>query len=353
MKLFLAIIFILLIVAGAFFYFNRQNIMVSSISESIRNPLQQVNSQISQVILADTAIEKMRQQSYPGSDLVIEETLPPGSNYQRYIASYQSDGLKIYGLLTIPNTPSPKGGYPAIIFNHGYIPPEQYRTTERYIAYTDGFSRNGYVLFRPDYRGHGSSDGQPTGAYFSPGYITDVLNALASVKRLKEVNPERIGMWGHSMGGFITMKALVVSPDIKAAVIWGGVVGSYEDMFNDWWNKRRSTFTPSNREREASRSSRQQLIDLYGQPSSGNDYWKNISATNYLQYMTAPVQLHHGLSDETVPYQLSEKYQEHLKKAGKSVELFEYPGADHDISDPNFGVAMQRSIEFFDKYLKD
>ena len=80
-------------------------------------------------------IEVMRQQSYPGSEIVIEQTLAPGSNYSRYVVSYLSDGYKIYALMTVPNGPKPATGWPAIIFNHGYIPPAQYRTTERYVAY--------------------------------------------------------------------------------------------------------------------------------------------------------------------------------------------------------------------------
>src|SRR5690348_10621373 len=48
------------------------------------------------------SIEAMRQGSYPGSNFVIEQTLDDGSNYHQYIASYLSDGLKIYGLLTVP-----------------------------------------------------------------------------------------------------------------------------------------------------------------------------------------------------------------------------------------------------------
>src|SRR3990172_11599809 len=106
------------------------------------------------------SIEYMRSQEYPGSDIVIEQTLQPGSNYNRYIASYKSDGLKIYALLTVPQREKPKTGWPVIIFNHGYIPPEQYRTTEKYLVYTDAFSRNGYILFKPDYRGHGNSEGK-------------------------------------------------------------------------------------------------------------------------------------------------------------------------------------------------
>lgn len=73
------------------------------------------------------AIEAMRQRRYPGSDLVIEQTLPAGSNYPGYIASYQSYGLTIFGLLTVPNGARPASGWPVIIFNHGYSPPVQYR----------------------------------------------------------------------------------------------------------------------------------------------------------------------------------------------------------------------------------
>jgi len=95
------------------------------------------------------SIQYMRSQQYPGSDIVIEQTLPDGVNYRYYIASYKSEGLKIYGLLTIPKGDKPTTGWPVIIFNHGYIPPEQYRTTERYVAYIDSFARDGYIVFKP------------------------------------------------------------------------------------------------------------------------------------------------------------------------------------------------------------
>ena len=179
-------------------------------------------------------IEVMRQQSYPGSDIVIEETLAPGANYYRYLASYQSEGNKIYALLTVPYGEKPVTGWPVVVFNHGYIPPEVYRTTERYIAYTDAFSRNGYILIRPDYRGHGFSEGEANGGYGSPDYTIDVLNAVASIKRYADADPARIGMWGHSMGGHITLRAMVVSDEIKAGVIWAGVIVSYPDLMTRW-----------------------------------------------------------------------------------------------------------------------
>ncbi|MCL4338622.1 alpha/beta fold hydrolase [Patescibacteria group bacterium] len=296
-------------------------------------------------------IAAMRQRSYQGSTIKIEETLSPGSNYNRYIASYISDGLKIYGLLTVPDGQKPKGGWPAIIFNHGYIPPEQYRTTERYVAYVDEFARNGYVVFKPDYRGNGSSEGKPEGAYYSPAYTVDVLNALSSVKKYSGVDPNRIGMWGHSMGGNITLRAMVVSKDIKVGVIWGGVVGTYDQLMNHW--HRTTPWAPSEKEIAAHVTSiRQNLAVKYGSLQQNPDFWHSIDPRYYLSDISGPLQLDQGLADEEVPPEFSQSLYDDLKKIGKTVELYTYPGADHNISDPSFTIAMQHSLDFFDKYLK-
>src|SRR6266496_1571141 len=138
--------------------------------------------------LPPLAIDAMRQRDYPGSDLVVEQTLSPGSNYRQYVASYLSDGLKINALLTVPNGAKPATGWPVIIFNHGYIPPTVYRTTERYVAYVDQIARNGYIVFKSDYRGHDRSEGAAGGVYTQPNYTVDVLNAVASMKRYPDAD---------------------------------------------------------------------------------------------------------------------------------------------------------------------
>src|SRR5688500_16029055 len=66
--------------------------------------------------------------------------------YTSYITNYISDGLKINALLTIPTSEKPASGYPAIVFVHGYIPPSEYRTTEKYVDYVDNFAGQGYVV---------------------------------------------------------------------------------------------------------------------------------------------------------------------------------------------------------------
>lgn len=293
------------------------------------------------------SIAAMRAMSYPGSDIIIERELTASVNYRRYYAYYFSEDLKIYGLLTVPNGEMPEGGWPAIVFNHGYIPPDVYRTTERYIAYVDRLASSSYVVFRIDYRGHDQSEGEPSGAYGSPGYAIDVMNAVAALKRYRDVNPEKIGMWGHSMGGFLTLRAMVTSGDVKAGVIWAGVVASYPDMLCCW--RRTGSFTPSPSSRGV--SWRASWTELYGSPESNPEFWSSVSANSYLADLSGPVQLHHGTKDEDVPVAFSINLADEIRAAGGEVELYTYPDDNHNISN-YFSLAMRRTIEFFDRHLK-
>ncbi|HXF62187.1 MAG TPA: alpha/beta fold hydrolase, partial [Caldilineaceae bacterium] len=289
-------------------------------------------------------IAYLRRRSYPGSALTVEQTLTPGVNYTRSLVSYRSEGLKINALLTTPTGPRPSTGWPVVIFNHGYIPPALYQPTERYEAYVDAFARNGYMVLRPDLRGHGASDGEARGAYGDPGYTIDVLNALASIRQHPDADPNRIGMWGHSMGGYLTLRAMVVSGDIKAGVVWSGVVASYAEMLDLWTSQARYLPEQAQRWRDA-------LVALYGTPESNPAFWNTISANSYLADLSGPVQLHHGSADPVVPQHFSDLLYQELLEAGKPVEYYTYAGDDHNIS-AYFELAMARSLAFMDRYVK-
>ena len=293
------------------------------------------------------SIAALRAGTYPGSDIVIVKELTAAISYRRYYAYYLSQGLKIYGLLTVPNGDPPAGGWPAIVFNHGYIPPAQYVTTERYVAYVDYLARAGYIVYKIDYRGNGNSDGIARGAYGDPGYTIDVLNAVASIKRFPQANPQKIGMWGHSMGGFLTLRAMVISKDIKVGVIWAGVVGSAADLVNIWHHNDRQTPTPQPNAPNWKHS----WLDLHGTPEQNPQFWDSISATSYLADLSGPLQLHHDINDSEVPYVFSENLAKGIQAVGGTVEFYSYPGDDHNLANP-FGQAMARTIAFFDKYLK-
>lgn len=287
----------------------------------------------------------MRAREYPGSDIVVEAVLDPGANYSRYYVSYLSEGLKIYALMTIPDGPKPPTGWPVVIFNHGYIPPDVYRTTERYIAYVDEIARSGYIVFRSDYRGHDRSEGLAGGPYTRPDYTVDVLNAVASVKRHPDADPNRIGMWGHSMGGYITLRSMVITGDIKAGVIWAGVVARYPDLYTRW--------TPGAYEKTPAPGSWVYALEQeHGTPEQNPNFWNSISANAYLHDLKGPIQIHHGTGDHEVPVEFSEMLYNEMLEAGQPVEFYTYEGDNHNISG-YFSLAMERTLQFFDRYLKN
>ncbi|WP_019587926.1 alpha/beta hydrolase family protein [Deinococcus apachensis] len=273
------------------------------------------------------SIQALRAREYPGSKLTVIRTLRPGVNYSRQVVSYESDGLTIYGLLTVPNGTPPEGGWPAIVFNHGYIPPNVYRTTERYVAYQDALARAGFVTLKSDYRGHGDSEGQARGGYDDPGYTVDVLNAAASLKRDPRVNRARLGLWGHSMGGQLSLRAMLVDRDLKAASLWAGVVASYDVLATEWgWppGEEKRVLDPLNRRYLRMLSPNASLGDLNGRP----------------------IQLHHGTADEEVPYAFQQDLAADLRAAGQGVEAYRYEGDNHNLS-RNLGLALRRSVVFF------
>lgn len=294
-------------------------------------------------------INSLRQKQYSGSEIQVEEVLTPEKNYNRFIVSYDSEGLKIYALLFVPNSDRPKEGFPVIILNHGYIIPEKYTADGNYIAYADAFAKAGYIVFKPDYRGHGKSEGFPTSSYFAPDYIIDDLNAIASIKKYADADPLKIGVWGHSMGGNIALKTVLIDKSIKVASIWSGVVAPIDQIINDWQNL--VSYRPDTEDLRLRNQNKDLLIKTYGTPSENPIFWNSIDPNNFLSDVNIPIQIQVGLADTQVPLGFSKGLYERLKNLGKTVEYYEYEGANHDIYQ-NFDEAMQNTIKFFDLYLK-
>jgi len=143
---------------------------------------------------------------------------------------------------------------------------------------------------------------------------------------------------------------MVISPDIKAGVIWAGVVGSYPDMLCCW--RRATPGVPTPTPNANFRSSwRTEWQDLYGSPEENPEFWLGISANSYLNELSGPIQLHHGTGDTSVPIKFSQDLYQQVLSAGIVVEYYEYEGDNHNLAG-DFTLAMTRTIEFFDRYLK-
>jgi len=271
------------------------------------------------------------------------------SLYTSYLTSYDSDGLKINGQLTIPVGVAPAGGFPAIVFVHGYIPPATYQTFENYSSYVDYLASNGFVVFKIDLRGHGDSEGDSGGAYYSSDYIIDTLNAYAALESSDFVNPKKIGLWGHSMAGNVVSRALAAKPDIPAISIWGGAVYTYSD-FADYSIEDNSYQPPG--EESPSRKKRAEMMQRYGAFDPNSSFWKQVPMTNYLDGIKGAIQLNHAVDDDVVEIGYSRNFKSILDKTKIPHELNEYSSGGHNFTGGTFSEAMRTTVEFFDKNLK-
>lgn len=335
------ILLFILIVSSAF-YVSRSKLV--STSEENRQPIAQEKTVDP---FEDMTIPFLRSRNYTSS-LGEKIKYQTHENYVSYLTTYQSDNLKIQSLITIPSGSAPEGGWPAIVFVHGYIPPTLYKTTEKYIDYVDYLARNGFVVLKIDLRGHGSSEGEPGGAYYSSDYVVDTLNAYSALENSDFVNKNKIGLWGHSMAGNIVLRSVAAKPTIPAAVIWAGAGYTYSDLVT--YGLQDNSYRPpqtANRQNQK----RQLLIQTHGQPNIESSFWKQVIPTNYLTDFQGAIELHQAKDDLVV----SPKYNEDLNSLLDSTkiphEFYEYLSGGHNISGTSFSTAMSRTVDFYHKYL--
>lgn len=334
------VILMLLIAAlvGTYMYLqsNRDNLNLNL------SPLTFSNSDNS-FAFEELTIPYLRERKYE-SNLNELNLLSQNSSYTSYLTSYNSDGLKINGLLTVPKGEKPIGGFPAIVFVHGYIPPTLYETTEKYVAYVDSLAKSGFVVFKIDLRGHGDSEGDASGSYYSGDYVIDTLNAYSALQNSDLVNPNRVGLWGHSMAGNVTFRSIAAKKDIPSLVVWAGAGFTYSDLIEYRINDNSYRPPTDNTERQ---NKRRQLMEYYGQFDPSSWFWKQVVPTNYLDEVVTKVQIHHAADDDVVSVNYSRNLNSILDREKIMHEYYEYPQGGHNISGSAFNSAIERTIKFF------
>lgn len=295
----------------------------------------------------ELTIPYLRSREY-NSELSELDQLNSNSSYTSYLTSYDSDGFNVNGLLTIPKGDEPEEGWPAIVFVHGYIPPTVYRTTQNYASYVDYLAKNGFVVFKIDLRGHADSEGIPMGAYYAGDYIIDTLNAYSALQKSDFVNPEKIGLWGHSMGGNVTFRSFVAKQDIPAIVIWAGAVYSYTDMSR--YGIDDNSYRPPT-DNSAREEYRRKLRESYGEFDPNHEFWKQVAPTNYLDGITGAVQIQHAADDAVVNIGYSRDLMHILDSTSIPHQLQEYTIGGHNITGSSYNQAMQSTVQFFKRYL--
>ena len=202
--------------------------------------------------LTELSIDALRTREF-GSRLIIEEAIESVSN-TTYMASYVSDGLRIYSRIDLPDIEAPDAGYPVVVFIHGWAGIDAAPDLDFFVGEASNYGQMiatyvdaGFAVFTPGFRGHGTVDGiqadgieymraWDNGSYLSPVfYAIDVLNLVDSLDKFAladldfNLDLDNINLVAHSQGGDVALIALAISGegssirnDITAASIWSG-----------------------------------------------------------------------------------------------------------------------------------
>ena len=276
-------------------------------------------------------MENLQKREYKGGQIEIEKTLSENDRYGKYLISYPSDGLKIYGTMNVPTAGLPSGGFPVVILNHGYFNSASFNSGDGTDTMANILASEGYLTLAPDYRGFGNSEdvkGQVSRGH-RPEYATDVLNLIASVKSLSKADTGKIALWGHSMGGEVALRVAEATDRLKRFCVGAPTSANAADNAA-FYGRRRTT------------------------PVDGGDdmEFDGASPINYLSAIQAPISLHQGLADTEVNPEWSKELNNLLKNEDKTIEYFEYPGQDHNFKNLGWDVISERTINFLDRYLK-
>jgi dipeptidyl aminopeptidase/acylaminoacyl peptidase len=217
------------------------------------------------------------------------------------------------------------------------------------LSYVNSLAENGFVVFKIDLRGHDQSEGEAGGGYYSGDYVIDTLNAQAALASSDFVNPDAIGLWGHSMAGNVTFRSFIASGKIPAIVVWAGAGYSYMDLQS--YQIQDISYKPPPPDSVRARK-RQQLRNLYGDFDPDSNFWKQVPPTNYLEGASGAIQINHAVNDNVVSIEYSRNLMAILEGSQIIHELNEYPSGGHNLEGATFNQAMQKTVEFFEKYLK-
>lgn len=217
--------------------------------------------------LTELSTENLRARSYEGAVTGVTKIDCPGraAKATSLMLSYSSDGLGLFARLELPATASPAGGFPVVLFLHGYVgsdaaPDYPFACNEGgyYAQIINAWADAGYAVLMPGYRGHGTVAGKPAdgldgmktwdnGTYLAPAfYAIDTLNLLAAAPGIEglgidtgtgpvQFDLSMVHAVGHSQGGDVGAIVLAATGEgaanglsVASGALWSG---TYVDRF--------------------------------------------------------------------------------------------------------------------------
>lgn len=226
----------------------------------------------------------------------------------------------------------------------GYVEKDGYTTGTGTRNAAAIYAKNGYITIAPDFSGYGESDQEDENALgarlVKP---VEILDLIASLSSLSQVDLNKVYLWGHSNGGQIMLsvaevlgKRKSVNPysreSVLGATLWAPVskpfpynILFYTDEAEDQGKWLRSEIAKFEAE-----------YDVF-----------KYSIDKYLDWIEMPLVIHQGTVDDAVPVTWNRELGERLKEQDKSYTYYEYPGADHNMR-PQWNMVVSRDLGWFE-----
>lgn len=269
---------------------------------------------------------------------ILENALDKAHPYFTYLSEHRprsfgtlkaEDGTPLHYQLTLPANFDEARTYPAIV--HVYGGPEGALVHKRWTINLDQvLARSGFLVFTLDNRGTGNRGV----AFDAPIYrnlgdieVQDQVAGARFLRALPYVDAQRIGVYGWSYGGTMSLLSLFKAPEIFKAGIAGAPVVDWR-LYDTHYTER-----------------------YLGDPAAGDAY-KSASPLSYVDGLRGHLLLIHGMADDNVFFDNSIQLMSALQKAGKPFELMTYPGKRHRISGEAERVHLNRlQLDFFQRRL--
>ena len=276
----------------------------------------------------------------------IKVTTSPSPEWQSYkwvepqLITYKSrDGQDVYARLFTPEMVGAKRDpkAPAVVFVHGagYLQNahKYWSTYYREYMFHHLLASRGYVVLDPDYRasaGYGRDWRTAIYRWMGGHDLNDVVDGAAFLVKTQKVNAGRIGVYGGSYGGFITLMALFTSPDTFAA---GAALRPVTD-----WTHYNHGYT----------------ANILNEPQTDSEAYRKSSPIYFAEGLKAPLLIAHGMVDTNVHFQDSVRLAQRLIELRKeNWEIAPYPVEDHGfVEATSWADEYKRILRLFETNLK-
>jgi dipeptidyl-peptidase 4 len=243
-----------------------------------------------------------------------------------------ADGQILYYQLFKPRNFDPAKRYPAIVDVYGGPGVQRVLNSWAGSSFTQILTRAGYVVFQLDNRGsafRGSAFQAPIHGQLGETEVADQVQGARWLGSRAFVDPKRMGVWGWSYGGYMTLMLMFKAPELFRAGVAGAPV-------TDW-----SLYDTHYTERYLAR------------PQDNAGGYLSSSALPYAKGLKGNLLVMHGMADDNVLFLNSTKLFRTLQDLDKPFEVMVYPGAKHGLTRQHDGRHAYKAIKrFFDQNLQ-